>query len=135
MKKKLVAYTDGTYFYTPMQYKSFKDEERVKMRPLYEHIKPVKKPEPPKIDIAVLGALCRGGRAMLKLSQQELADRSKLSKAPIIKIENEKHIPHNNTVGKLIQAFRESGLLIGLDKRTNELSLRQVIQAPRQAAK
>lgn len=55
-------------------------------------------------------AQIRAARALLNWSQKDLAARSDISDVSIVNYENEKRIPHQTTINKIIGAFELAGI-------------------------
>jgi len=58
---------------------------------------------------------CRATRAWLSWSQEELAERSLVSKRTIAGFELEKTVPHDRTLRDLQRAFEDVGIIFLMD--------------------
>lgn len=68
----------------------------------------------------------RAARALLNWSQKDLAERSGVSEVSIINYENEKRTPHQNTLGKILQAFELAGVIFtknGLEMKEDAVTV------------
>ncbi|EKD22613.1 MAG: hypothetical protein ACD_84C00038G0010 [uncultured bacterium] len=63
-----------------------------------------------------IGALCRGCRGILNWPQDELAKRSKVSRATIARLESGMLNPKVSTSRKIIRAFQDAGVVVTYDK-------------------
>ena len=121
---KPVGYTDFVDFYTPEQYNDFEDELRKDLVPLYSS--PPEKPKRPiqnKDDAIILGSVCRGSRAWLNWSQDELANKIGKCRTVIAKIEQGEGNPRYTTYQKLMSVFEENGIKITQNDKTLTLKI------------
>lgn len=58
---------------------------------------------------------CRAARAWLSWSQQELADKSLVSKRAIANFESDHTVPHDRTIRDLQRTFEDEGLTFQFD--------------------
>ena len=69
-------------------------------------------------------AQCRAGRALLKWTQRDLAERSAISDTSIRHFENEKTIPHKATLILLRQTLENAGVAF-LDENGGGVKLKR----------
>lgn len=70
----------------------------------------------------------RAARAFLNWSQKDLAERSGVSDVSIINYENEKRVPHQSTIDKILQAFELAGVSFtenGLEMKDDAITVIQ----------
>ncbi|MER9248369.1 helix-turn-helix domain-containing protein [Mesorhizobium sp. M0074] len=58
----------------------------------------------------ISAAQCRGARAMLGISQRELADAAKVSRPTVVDFERGARVPHPNNMAAIRQALEVAGI-------------------------
>lgn len=58
----------------------------------------------------ISAAQCRGARAMLGMSQSELADAAKVSRPTVVDFERGARVPHPNNMAAIRQALEAAGM-------------------------
>ncbi|WP_352869603.1 helix-turn-helix transcriptional regulator [Mesorhizobium sp. M1329] len=58
----------------------------------------------------ISAAQCRGARAMLGMSQGELADAAKVSRPTVVDFERGTRVPHANNIAAIRQALEAAGV-------------------------
>ncbi|TDH58152.1 XRE family transcriptional regulator [Dankookia rubra] len=71
-------------------------------------------------------AQCRAARAAVQWSQDELAERARVSRATLVKFENGSGVPHTNNLTAIRAAFEAEGFRFALSEADGQASISYV---------